>query len=619
MYVRLLAFGVFLWLLLGSTAAVWAQSSPSIPALQSPPLPPDSVAKPQAVLPVAARKPWVLVLEADAADQPVLRRYRPRLVLPDSLSVVREVRELVLAIQNAAYLLASADRLRWQQDTVRVTLYVGEQFRWAQLRSGNLGDALLTRAGYRERFFTAKPFLPAEWTRLQQRILAEAENQGYPFASVRLDSVTLTDREVSGRVVLERGPVVYFDSLEVVGATKTRKQFLARYLQILPNQPYSQQRVDAAARLLRQLPYLRLRAQPEVRFAQHKARVYLLLEDRPSNQFDAIVGILPNTATNTGQKKVQLTGDVTINLRNIRGGGKQLGLQWRKVDAASQLLDAQYVHPGFFGTPLEVGASFNLYRQTQANPFQTVRPRLQVTYPTPSAGRVALFTEWRSSRLLADSTYKLLTALPSTIDTRYDAYGLDYTWNALDDLYFPRRGTLATGQAAIGNKRISKNSELNDTLYQRVALRTTQVTLGLRLEQYFRLGRNGVLLTRVRGEALLNKRLFLNDLFRLGGLTTLRGFNELNFYANQYAVGTVEFRQFTGQDAYVFLFADQAWLRQDIVAQPYYEDAPTGLGAGLSFRTGAGVFQFVYSLGRSEQQKLALNASKIHFGITNRF
>ncbi|WP_187632103.1 BamA/TamA family outer membrane protein [Hymenobacter lutimineralis] len=582
-------------------------------------MPPDSVAKPQAVLPVAARKPWVLVLEADAADQPVLRRYRPRLVLPDSLSVVREVRELVLAIQNAAYLLASADRLRWQQDTVRVTLYVGEQFRWAQLRSGNLGDALLTRAGYRERFFTAKPFLPAEWTRLQQRILAEAENQGYPFASVRLDSVTLTDREVSGRVVLERGPVVYFDSLEVVGATKTRKQFLARYLQILPNQPYSQQRVDAAARLLRQLPYLRLRAQPEVRFAQHKARVYLLLEDRPSNQFDAIVGILPNTATNTGQKKVQLTGDVTINLRNIRGGGKQLGLQWRKVDAASQLLDAQYVHPGFFGTPLEVGASFNLYRQTQANPFQTVRPRLQVTYPTPSAGRVALFTEWRSSRLLADSTYKLLTALPSTIDTRYDAYGLDYTWNALDDLYFPRRGTLATGQAAIGNKRISKNSELNDTLYQRVALRTTQVTLGLRLEQYFRLGRNGVLLTRVRGEALLNKRLFLNDLFRLGGLTTLRGFNELNFYANQYAVGTVEFRQFTGQDAYVFLFADQAWLRQDIVAQPYYEDAPTGLGAGLSFRTGAGVFQFVYSLGRSEQQKLALNASKIHFGITNRF
>ncbi|MCR5888169.1 BamA/TamA family outer membrane protein [Hymenobacter sp. J193] len=622
MYARLLAFGLWCWLLLGGPAGAWAQISPGMPGqppLQSPPLPPDSSARPRPTLPAVVSRPWVLRLQTEAADAPALRRYRPRTVLPDSLSVLREVRNLVLALQNEAYLLASADRLTWEKDTVRVQLYVGAPFQWARLHNGNLGDALLTRAGYRERLFSGRPFLPADWARLQQRVLSEAENQGYPFATVRLDSVVLTDRQVSGRVVLERGPVVYFDSLEIVGATKTRKEFLARYLQILPNQPYSQQRVAAATRLLRQLPYLRVRAEPEVRFAQHKARVYLLLEDRPANQFDAIVGILPNTATNTGQKKVQLTGDVTINLRNIRGGGKQLGLQWRKVDAASQLLDAQYVHPGFFGTPLEVSGSFNLYRQTQLNPFQTLRPRLQVTYPTPRAGRVALFTEWRSSQLLSDSTYKLLSVLPSTIDTRYDSYGLDYTWNALDDLYFPRQGMLAAAQAAVGNKRISKNSELNDTLYQRVALRTTQVTLGLRLERYFRLGRNGVLLARVRGEALLNRRLFLNDLFRLGGLNTLRGFNELNFYANQYAVGTVEFRQFTGQDAYVFVFADQAWLRQDIVAQPYYEDAPTGLGAGLSFRTGAGVFQFVYSLGRAEQQKLALNASKIHFGITNRF
>jgi outer membrane protein assembly factor BamA len=560
--------------------------------------------------------PRTLVLETEAADQPVVRRYRYRRLLPDSLAVLREVRALVLSLQNDAYLTASADTLQWQADTVRVRLYVGEPFRWARLRNGNLGDALLTRAGYRERFFTNKPFVPADWVRLQQRILSEAENQGYPFATVRLDSLQLTDREIAGRVVLDRGPVVYFDSLQLVGATKTRKQFLMRYLQILPNQPYSQQRVDAAIRLLKQLPYLRVKAAPEVRFAQSKARVYLLLEDRPANQFDAIVGVLPNPAPGPTQKRVQLTGDVTINLRNLRGGGKQLGLQWRKVDALSQLLDAQYVHPGFFGTPLEVSGSFNLYRQNEA--FQTIRPRVQVTYPTANAGRIAFFTERRGSRLLADSTFRQRTTLPQNIDTEYNSYGLDYSWNTLDDLYFPRQGLLVAAQAAIGNKRIFKNSELNDTLYQRLPLRTTQTTLGLRAEQYFRVGRNGVVLTRVRGEALLNQRLFLNDLFRLGGLNTLRGFNELNFYANRYAVGTVEFRQYTGQDAYVFLFADQGVLQQNVVGAQSTNN-PTGLGAGLSFRTGAGVFQFVYSVGRARGQILSLNASKIHFGITSRF
>jgi len=144
------------------------------------------------------------------------------------------------------------------------------------------------------------------------------------------------------------------------------------------------------------------------------------------------------------------------------------------------------------------------------------------------------------------------------------------------------------------------------------------VTVGGRLEYYYHAGQQGVLLTRLRGEALFNKRLFLNDLFRVGGLSTLRGFNEFNFYASQYAVSTVEFRQFTGTDAYVFLFVDQAYIRRAL-PNDFYQDYPTGLGAGLSFRTGAGLFQFVYSVGRTREQPFSLNASKIHFGITSRF
>ncbi|UYZ62308.1 BamA/TamA family outer membrane protein [Hymenobacter weizhouensis] len=599
MYARLLSF----WLLLLVAGAAWAQRAPVA----------DTVKVRPARL--ASSRPIVLHLELEAADRPVVRRYRFRPVLPDSLAALREVRELVLALQADAYLTASADELRWRRrDTLRVRLYVGEKFRWARLRNGNLGDGLLTRAGYRDKLFRQQPFQPQEWARLQQRILQEAENQGFPFATVQLDSLTLRGADVEGRVVLRRGPAVVFDSLQIVGTTKTRTRFLTKYLQLEPNQPFSQQRILEAARRLRQLPYVQLKAEPEVRFSRNRARVFLLLEDRAASQFDAIVGVLPNPNPGLGQKRVQLTGDVTINLRNIRGGGKGLGLQWRKFAGASQQLDAQYVHPSFFGTPLELSGAFNLLRQDSQ--FVTLRPRLQVTYPTARAGRVSFFTERRSSRLL--STDSTLQRLPANIDSEFNSYGLDYAWTTLDDPYFPRRGLLASVQASIGTKRIRRNSNLSDTLYQRLPLRSTQVSLGLRAEQYFRIGRSGVLLARVRSEALFNQRLFLNDLFRVGGLATLRGFNELNYFVSQYAVGTAEFRQFTGPDAYVFVFVDQGWLRRDLTTTRWH-DTPTGLGTGLSFRTGAGQFQFVYALGRDQQQRLALNAGKIHFGITNRF
>jgi len=597
----------------------WAQSpalNPAAPAqggIASPPVPPGSAPPRPVAAPRPLAHPRFLRIDAEAADRAVLRRIKVKNVVPDSLSALREVRELVLALQADSYLTASADEMRWRRDTVRVRLYVGEKFRWARLRNGNLGDALLTRAGYRERFFRNQPFLPADWTRLQERVLTEAENQGFPFATVGLDSVQLNGRDIMGRVVLKRGPLIVFDSLEILGTTKTKKRFLTKYLQITPNQPFSQQRVVAAAQLLRQLPYVRLKAEPEVRFSRGRARVYLLLDERPSNQFDAIIGVIPNTVGSG----VTFTGDVNVTLRNIKGGGKGAGLQFRKTDAISQLLDVQYLHPSFFGTPLEVSGTFNLYRQNYA--FTTIKPRVEVAYPTARAGRISFFFEQRGSRLL-DTTLEKSVTLPENIDSRYNSYGLAYNWNSLDDLYFPHRGYLITGQGAVGTKVILQNSAIPADLYTDVKLRTTQYTFGLRAERYAPVGRNGVLLLRIRGEGLVNERLFKNDLFRVGGLNSLRGFAENQFYASTYAIATAEFRQFTGPDSYVFLFADQAYIRQDIPAERF-DDLPTGVGAGLSFRTPAGLFQFVYSVGQSNQanQSFALGNSKVHFGLTSRF
>jgi len=587
---------------------------PNAPKLASPPLPP--AADPTTAVLRRPVRPRVLRIEAEPAGQALVRRLHPRATVPDSLTALRTVRELVLALQADAYLTASADDMHWSRDTVRVHLYVGEQFRWAYLHNGNLGDGLLTRAGYREKFFRRTPWHPADWVALQERVLTEAENQGYPFATVGIDSLRLSGRDIAGRVVLKRGPVVYFDSLQIVGSSKTKKRFLAKYLQILPEAPYSQQRVAAAAALLRQLPYVRLRAEPEVRFARGRARVYLLLDERSANQFDAIVGLLPND----GRSGVQFTGDVTVALRNLRGGGKQLGLQWRKVDAASQLLDLSYLHPNIFGTPLEVGTTFNLYKQN--NDFLTLRPRLQVSYPTARAGRLTFFAEQRSSRLL-DSLLRLRTTLPDNADSEYISYGIGYSRANLDDIYFPHRGLFLSVQGGVGTKTVRKNADLNDSLYRRVNFRSTQYSLSGRGERYWALSRQSVLLVRLRGEGLFNQRLFLNDLFRLGGLNSLRGFSENQFYTNAYGVGTVEFRQFTGPEGYVFIFADQAVLQAYLPTNLATRalDQPTGLGAGLSFRTPAGLFQFVYSVGRSEflNTSFSLTNSKVHFGLTSRF
>ena len=280
------------------------------------------------------------------------------------------------------------------------------------------------------------------------------------------------------------------------------------------------------------------------------------------------------------------------------------------------------MHPNIFGSPLEVGATFNLYKQNNA--FLTLRPRLQVSYPTARAGRLTFFAEQRSSRLLLDSVdYARLGALPDNVDSEYTSYGLGYSRANLDDLFFPHRGLYVSLQGGVGTKTIRRNASINENFYNGLSLRSTQYSFSGRAERYWALGRQGVVLVRLRGEGLFNQQLFLNDLFRLGGLNSLRGFSENQFYTNAYGVGTIELRQFTGPEGYVFIFADQALLKAYLAADLATRalDTPTGLGAGLSFRTPAGLFQFVYSVGRSEflNTSFALTNSKIHFGLTSRF
>ena len=113
-------------------------------------------------------------------------------------------------------------------------------------------------------------------------------------------------------------------------------------------------------------------------------------------------------------------------------------------------------------------------------------------------------------------------------------------------------------------------------------------------------------------------QLFLNDLFRLGGLNTIRGFNEMFFYASHYIIGTLEYRYLFENESQLVVFFDGSYLGFDINYESY-KDYPIGAGAGISISTGAGLLNVIYAVGKSNDQPFNIRYSKIHIGYTGRF
>jgi hemolysin activation/secretion protein len=112
---------------------------------------------------------------------------------------------------------------------------------------------------------------------------------------------------------------------------------------------------------------------------------------------------------------------------------------------------------------------------------------------------------------------------------------------------------------------------------------------------------------------MINDNLFLNDLFRLGGLNSLRGFNENFFYASDYFTGTLETRMYIGEYSNIFAFYDQGYVYYNL-GQSNNEDTPFGIGLGMNLATNAGVLRLVFALGKSNSQSLDFKFSKIHVG-----
>jgi hemolysin activation/secretion protein len=115
-----------------------------------------------------------------------------------------------------------------------------------------------------------------------------------------------------------------------------------------------------------------------------------------------------------------------------------------------------------------------------------------------------------------------------------------------------------------------------------------------------------------------SEELHENELFRLGGLKTLRGQDENSLYASGYSIFNMEPRLVLPGESTAFLFYDIAYHERP--TQEYYlVDWPKGFGAGINLKTNSGIFSFVYALGQRLGNPVEMKSAKIHLGYVNRF
>ena len=531
----------------------------------------------------------------------------------DSVEFHRHLNNMHQQLYRNGYIGAVVQPKRRQGDTLFLKVEPGPPYKLAYLSKGNLPDELLNKIDYRERFFSNRPFDYIQITKLFNRLLAYTENNGYPFASIRLDSLSLNDHEFRASIKYDPGPYITFDTLKVNGNSKTKLTFLSSFLKITPGKPFEFDKIDQAMTRLSRLPYAEPADAGYLTFQNNQATYHMELNKRRVNQLDGIIGVLPNEREGN---RLLITGQFDLKLYDLFSSGKSLEFTWQRLQVQSQALDAAYYHPNLLSSPLSFSLGFNLLREDTT--FLNRHFNLNMYFEPGKSGIFHVFVQDKSAGTLSSLDFVDDDEFPDVLDFDLTSYGLGYEWNNLNDMVDPTRGVRINFDGQLGNKRIRRNASLNPVLYDTIDLNSVQYQMSFSLDQYHDVGKKWVLNTRLTGGKVFNDRLFLNDLYRVGGLRSLRGFNENFFFASEYLLANVNLKFYLDEQSFLLFFFDQSYLANKAVNFDV-TDYPSGLGAGLNFSTNTGIFSFLYALGRSGDQPFSFNLSKIHFGYISRF
>jgi outer membrane protein assembly factor BamA len=533
-------------------------------------------------------------------EQTITESLKDSLEIPSSFkdfSLLRKEADSVQhKLQRFGYLEATLENLEKKNDSVfKATYHFGTKYSSLKIyynpelfSKRELGKI----SGKIEDDYFILPFETAE-SSLRRLNLLKTLN-GNAFAKIRLSEFKKENPDImTATLLLDEGPSRKIDSIITKGYPKFPASYLKHYAGIKKGRPFNRDRINKQNDVLNGLGFVNTLKAPEVLFEKEKTSVFFYLEKRNNNLFDGILGFATNEETN----RLQFNGYLNLELNNNLNFGEQLLVNYKADGNEQQNFRARARLPYLFGSP--IGAELELKIFKRDSTFVTTDQIAKVTYQiTPPSSAYVGYKATESSNLLDEAVAG--NALED-YNARFLIAGLQFVRTQNDPL-FPSKTNISL-DTEFGTREFGTTSE-------------DQTRLSLWAATIIELNYNNSVFLQNNTSLILSDTFLVNELFRFGGINSIRGFNENSIDATLFSVLNTEYRYRFGPGFYLHSIIDVGYFENKItqVEQKLYS-----FGIGLGLLTKAGLLKFSFANGISENQNFNFSNTKIHLSLTSRF
>ncbi|WP_281298381.1 BamA/TamA family outer membrane protein [Flavobacterium limnophilum] len=416
--------------------------------------------------------------------------------------------------------------------------------------------------------------------------LLKLEQKGFALAKLKLMNIQKKNHSLYADLQFETGQQRQLNEIVVKFAESNKKNsfpegHLKQMNRKYRNNPFNQDVVRKIHDDFEKFRFVSQIKYPEILFTKDTTKVYVYMEKRKSNTFDGFIGF-----TNNENNKLVFNGYLDLTLENALKAGEQLSINWKSDGNNQKNFKASIDLPYLFKSPIGLKAQIYIFKQDSI--FQNTKTTIDLGYFVDYNTRIYLGYQSTESSDIQNTNSSTI----SDYENSFLTSNLEYTKLDYLNLTFPKKTSLSL---TLGTGKRTTNG-LNETLETQ-----KQTYINLNATHNFYLNKKNCININYQNYFLKSDSYIINELYRFGGMNSIRGFAENSLQANFMTAILTEYRYIVSQDLFIHSIMDYG----------YYEDKSTnnkgnllGFGLGMGLKTKNGLLKLTFANAKTTSQEI---------------
>jgi len=416
-----------------------------------------------------------------------------------------------------------------------------------------------------------------------ENISLEFDQEGQSFTELKLQNHIYKNDTLWCDLKLNQSKSRYTNKIVNKGYKKFPKRFIKHYIKT--NKPFSKQTLVKTEAKINQLSFAKNIRKPAVLFTRDSTHLYLYTKKIKANRLDALFGF----SNQEGKEKIKFNGYIDISLTNTLHKGETFAFKWNNSGEDQQEIILHVDNPYIFNSPINFTYNLNTFRQDTS--FVNTKQSLYLGYVPHYKHIVKTYYTNEKSITLEETATK-------NEEYAKNILGFTYTYQIINRWKTPK--IKLELDYSYGNR----NS----------AITTKQQTFRSDFIYDFEIYPNNHIYTRNRNSYLASKNKSPNELYRIGGATTMRGFLEQSITGHLYNYINLEYRYYNNPISYLYIFSDIGYFKNlDL------ENNLLSFGLGYTLGVKTGILKISYAVGKNQDTSFNLNNGLFHVNFVTVF